>query len=102
MKLVFLASARKDLEWFRRYYEKVFPAGIDNGREHYRTAIALLKKHPFAGQPAGEQDVRRLRISQTPFTIGYRIRNGQIEILRIADHRSNNADKGPEEETEQP
>ncbi|WP_353937387.1 type II toxin-antitoxin system RelE/ParE family toxin [Mesorhizobium liriopis] len=92
----------KGSRWFRRYYQKVFPAGVDNGREHYRNTIALLREHPFAGQPTGEGDFRRLRISQTPFTIGYRVRNGQIEVLRVADQRSNNADKGPEQETEQP
>ncbi|KKN80947.1 hypothetical protein LCGC14_0325030 [marine sediment metagenome] len=42
MKIVFLPAAVDDLEWFRRYYQQVFPDGAQKATVQYQKAIHLL------------------------------------------------------------
>lgn len=88
MKIIFLASARDDLTWFRRYYKQIFPAGAANAQEYYKRALTTLRAYPFAGH-SETGDRRKLTIPRTPFILVYRTTSDRIEVLHIRDGRSN-------------
>jgi plasmid stabilization system protein ParE len=87
MKIVFLPQAQHDLVWFRRYYEKVFPEGVDGARNHYKRTVTALKENPEIGYPT-EKGSRVLVVLRTPFSFEYRIAGGRIEVLRVRDGRA--------------
>lgn len=89
MKIVFLASTRRDLEWFRQYYETTFREGAAGAREHFKKALANLRSNPHIGHISDEPGNRELAIPRTPFLLTYSIVKGRIEILRIRDGRAN-------------
>ncbi|PZO82404.1 MAG: hypothetical protein DI629_00385 [Mesorhizobium amorphae] len=95
MRIVFLTSARVDLQWFRRYYESVFPQGAEQAKVHYHRTLTLLREHPFAGRPTMVPGERQLTVPKTPFFVVYRVADEQIEVLHIEDGRSNRAPGNP-------
>ena len=88
MKIVYLPSARRDLTWFRKYYGIVFKAGANKAFAHYRSAIGSLKAYPMLGQAEDDSDIRKLGIAGTPFSIYYKVEPGEIQVLRVFDHRA--------------
>jgi plasmid stabilization system protein ParE len=88
MKIVFLPSALRDLEWFRHYYEKVFPEGAQGARDHYKRTMAALRDNAEIGRPLEDKALRAYPVLRTPFSFIYRIANGRIEILRVRDGRA--------------
>lgn len=87
MKLVYLESAQKDLFWVRRYYESVFPEGRQRAQQQFKKIEVLLAENPFVGHKTHREQVRELSIPKTPFSYIYRVREHQIEVLRIWDER---------------
>lgn len=90
MKIVFRSETKSDLLWMSQYYESVFPEGKDRFKAQYKLFLKLLKENPWIGTVFEETEARLLTISKTPFTFVYRVRDHQIEILRILDQRSDN------------
>jgi toxin ParE1/3/4 len=88
MKLVFLASTRRDLDWFRRYYGQIFPDGEKRAGAHFKAAKAALKRHPGIGRELGFEGLREFVIPRTPFSFVYQIRDEQIEVVRLWDGRA--------------
>ncbi|MFV0292882.1 MAG: type II toxin-antitoxin system RelE/ParE family toxin [Paracoccus sp. (in: a-proteobacteria)] len=89
MKIVFLAFAKPDLRWFKRYYMYVFPEGRRNADQHYYALLNLLKSSPTIGGLAEDfPDAREHHIKNTPFTLIYRIQPDRVEILRLLDERN--------------
>ncbi|MGN6584176.1 MAG: type II toxin-antitoxin system RelE/ParE family toxin [Rhizobiaceae bacterium] len=87
MKIVFLPRAQRDLVWFRRYYERVFPEGAQGAQNQYRRALAILRNNPEIGHPTDEGK-RVFVVLHTPFSFEYRIANSRIEVLRVRDGRA--------------
>jgi plasmid stabilization system protein ParE len=88
MKVVFLESASRDLQWFRHYYRSVFPEGSPGARNHFRAAIRTLSANPYAGHPSeARRDLREFSVPRTPFRLVYRVTPVQIEVLRLWDTR---------------
>ena len=88
MKIVYLASAVRDIAWFRYYYQAVFPDGAKAARQRIHTIEQLLLTNPYLGQISPlHGEVRELHISRTPFSLIYRVNNTQVEILRLWDER---------------
>lgn len=48
----------------------------------------VLLAAPFAGHPVGDNDSREYVMPRTPFSVVYRVRGEQIQILLILDHRA--------------
>lgn len=48
----------------------------------------VLLAAPFAGRPIGDNDSREYMMPRTPFSVVYRMRGEQIQILLILDHRA--------------
>lgn len=89
MKIIFLESSARDVEWMRRYYKSVFPEGAKNARRHYLSAIKAISANPTVGHPSERvATARELHIHRTPFTFIYRINGEYVEILRVLDGRS--------------
>ena len=102
MRIVFLASTRDDLDWFRRYYESMFPAGAAKARAHYRGALAALRRYPLMERPAELAGNRELVVPKSPFILVHRIRQDRIEIVRVRDGRSHQNDRASPRELSKP
>lgn len=88
MKLVYLDSTARDLQWFRHYYRSVFAEGSPKARQHFKVAIKTLSANPYAGhQNDTWRDVRELPVPRTPFVLIYRVTQDRIEVLRLWDTR---------------
>jgi len=89
MRIVFLPSSARDLQWFRLYYMAVFPDGAKRARKQFRAILEILKANPFIGHISDmDENARELPIPRTPFVLIYRPRQDRLEILRIVDARS--------------
>lgn len=93
MELVYLVSAIEDISWVKHYYERVFPAGAAQGRAHIKATEALIMENPYIGRPVENfERVREFSVNRTPFSFIYRVADKQIEVLRVLDKRSVDAD----------
>ncbi len=89
MKIIFLPSALDDLEWMKRYYQTIFPAGKPQAARRYRNALAVIRDNPRAGAPSEVVDsLREYVIPNTPFTLIYQLTETEIRILHVKDQRS--------------
>ncbi len=95
MKIVYLPRVRADVAWMRRYYESIFPEGYKRARQEFRAIETLLIAHPHAGHLTEFEGVREISVSRTPFSFIYRVREGQIEVLRMWDNRADRASMNP-------
>lgn len=89
MKVIYLAHALRDMNWVRRYYSQVFPAGRSSARLRLRKTELLISENPMVGHPSENMNgAREFHISRTPFTFLYRVTNDNIEIMRVVDSRA--------------
>ena len=88
MKLVYLPSTVADLQWMRTYHTRVFPDGLQKAQAQFRATQTLLQQNPRIGKQTDFPDVHELVITRTPFSVIYRLAEGQIQILRIWDNRA--------------
>ncbi len=88
MEIVYLPSAVAGLDWFRRYYAQVFLEGEKRAIAQYEKMKIVLQSAPFAGRPTGQADVREYVMPRTPFSVIYRVRGEQIQILLVIDQRA--------------
>lgn len=98
MRLIYLASAKPDLAWYRLYYRSIFPEGAKRASAQYLRAIVNLENNPNIGRPVGESDLRKYSIPRLPFAIVYRVTEEYIEVVRIWDQRSDPAKLDLQEE----
>lgn len=88
MKIVYAESAARDIQWFRFYYQSVFPDGSAKARASLRAMQQALSANPYAGHRSdAHPEVRELSIPRTPFALVYRVTPTRIEILRLWDAR---------------
>ena len=88
MKVRFLDTAVRDLDWFFAYYQGVFPAGLANAQEGYFRARKLLEQSPFAGQESEQAGIREFPVIRTPFQFIYRVTALDVQVIRVWDSRS--------------
>ncbi|MEK9154217.1 MAG: type II toxin-antitoxin system RelE/ParE family toxin [Patescibacteria group bacterium] len=89
MEIVYLPSAAEGLAWFRSYYTEVFSEGEKRATVQYEKTKKILLATPRVGHPIGERDSREYVIPKTPFSLVYRIRGEQIQIMLVLDQRAN-------------
>ena len=88
MQVIYLQSARRDIEWVDAYYTSTFPEGRANMRSQMYAAETLLEEHPHIGRKMLDHSgLRELQITKTSFAFVYRVANTHIEILRVWDQR---------------
>ncbi len=89
MKIVYLPSTKDDLIWMRHYYEKVFPEGRKHAQKQFHSIEALLQVSPLIGHASYSGDALEFSIPKTPFSYIYRVKNDEIQVLRVWDERQN-------------
>ncbi len=90
MNAIYLTQALRDMNWVRKYYNDVFPAGRSNARSQLRKTETLISENPMVGHPSEKiYGAREFHISRTPFSFIYRVSEEHIEIMRVIDNRSN-------------
>ena len=90
MKVIYLTQALRDMNWVRKYYNEVFPAGRSNARSQLRKTETLISENPLVGyQSETVNGAREFHISRTPFSFLYRVTKENVEIMRVVDGRSN-------------
>ena len=95
MKLVFLSSARADLEWMRTYYTRIFPEGALRAAAQYARTRDLLRQNPLIGHTVEDAEgVREYSIPRMPFSFVYRVANDRVEVLRVWDQRGDRSRLG--------
>jgi plasmid stabilization system protein ParE len=88
MRITFLATAKGDLRWFKRYYTSAFPDGRQNADRQFVSAQKAIRQHPLIGHPSVQlAGAREFHIQRTPFSLIYRIVDDRIEVLRVLDGR---------------
>ncbi len=87
MRIVFLLKALDDLKWFFQYYEIIFPQGREHAQKQYHSIKTLIKKNPYIGHLTNIDEVREFPIPKIPFSFIYRVKQEQIEVLRVWDER---------------
>lgn len=90
MNIVWLSFAQKDMRCIREYYEP--RAGIDVTVRLLKAIVQtadLLSDQPFLGAPSIDEDVLEIHVPKYPYSLPYRVRGQNIEILRVF-HQSQN------------
>jgi plasmid stabilization system protein ParE len=87
MNITYLRSTVADMRWWRGYFAKTFPEGRTRAEQHFLSTIRLIEQNPEIGMVVEGRNLRKLLIRNTRFMIIYRIRNDQIEIVRVWDTR---------------
>lgn len=83
MKIKWFACAINDLIEIRKYIAEDNPAAAQNVASKIKESTSLLKEHSAAGRSGRIEGTRELVIPEFPYIIPYRVRNGEIEILRV-------------------
>jgi len=78
-----LDDAVHDLQSLRFYIGRDNSVAANQMIERLLKAVNLLKDHPQIGRPGRILDTRELIITGTPYFIPYRVKNNNIEILRV-------------------
>jgi toxin ParE1/3/4 len=83
MRLRWLPRALDDLEQIHAYIANENEAAADRTAQRIVAAIRLLAEQPKMGRRGRVTGTRELVVSGTPFIVPYRLRKGDIEVLRI-------------------
>ena len=83
VKIKWLALAAEDLEEVERYISKDSPAQAVSVVLRIIKAVEILADYPGIGRQGRVEDTRELVLSDLPYIIPYRQKNGWIEILRV-------------------
>ncbi len=84
MKLVWSPRAVADLREVRAYIAQDAPAAAKRTTEKVIEAVeATIPGNPHIGRPGRISGTRELVLGGTPYVVPYRIRKGNIVILRV-------------------
>ncbi|MCK5231246.1 MAG: type II toxin-antitoxin system RelE/ParE family toxin [Desulfobulbaceae bacterium] len=86
MKIRWLDLANKDLDNIEAYISKDSPSAAIRVVLRIIEAVEILPKHPGAGRPGRVEGTKELVISNTPYIVPYRLKNGTVEVLRVFHH----------------
>ena len=84
MKLIWSRRAVADLRALRGFIEHDNPAAAAHVAERIIDAIeTMIPANPRIGKPGRVWGTRELVVSATPYIVPYRIRDGNIVVLRV-------------------
>jgi toxin ParE1/3/4 len=89
LEIIWLESALDDLEEIRGYYiENVSIDTYEKLLQRIINSVGHLSKHAYLGKPsARNKGLRELSVPNSYYTVPYRVKDNQIEILRVFDGR---------------
>jgi toxin ParE1/3/4 len=76
-------DAIEDLQALRQYIAQDNPVAAYRISEKMLSTLDLLSMQPEIGRPGRVPNTRELIISDTPYIIPYRVKNNDIEIIRV-------------------
>lgn len=84
MRLRWTRLAEQDLEAIEEYVGQDSPAAaVRVVLELMEQAATLLPAHPSIGRPGRVMGTRELVVGHLPYIIAYRVRDRNVEILRV-------------------
>ncbi len=83
MKIRWLNLALKDLESIIEFISEDSPSIANKIAKIIYEKVNLLSIQPYLGRAGRVEDTRELIIEGTPFIIPYRVKNDEIQILRV-------------------
>ena len=87
MRIIWAPFARRDLVAIRQYISRRNAKAAKAVASHILSAATLLREQPKLGVKTHRDDVRRLVVANSVYSIFYRIRENDIEIIEIFDGR---------------
>ncbi|KQV13984.1 hypothetical protein ASC97_12265 [Rhizobium sp. Root1203] len=87
MKLLWSSSARDDLISIRHFIAEHNPTAAKAVSARLVYAANLLCDRPQLGLRTHRDDIRRLIVGNSVYSLIYRIRDGNIEIIEVFDGR---------------
>lgn len=89
MKIVWRLRAERELARQLAYLAAENRFASERMRDRIEERMAALTHFPFTGRPSRQKGVRELVIAGTPYIAVYRVRGGEVEIIRFF-HMSQN------------
>ncbi len=83
MKIEWFVDAIDDLQALRHHIAQDNPIAAHRISKKILSALKILSEQPEMGRQGRVPNTRELIISDTPYIIPYRVKNGIIEILRV-------------------
>jgi len=84
MDIVWLKLAQIDLGQIRSYYSENAGQKIaDTLLKKIVHSTKLIQEHPYIGNNTEQDDLMEWSIPKIPFTLPYRLKNNEIQILRV-------------------
>jgi addiction module RelE/StbE family toxin len=83
MKIRWYSEAIQDLVAFREYIRRDNPQAASFVGQRILQVVSLLKDQLALGRLGRVEGTRELIVSGLPFTIPYRVRHKEIQILRV-------------------
>jgi toxin ParE1/3/4 len=83
MRIRWLRAALRNLDEEATYIAADDPVEARIVVERVLSAVALLKHQPALGRPGRVPGTRELVVLNTRYVVPYRVRGGDVEILRV-------------------
>lgn len=83
MPVKWLKVALANLDTEAEYIARDNPPAAARTLQRIVDAIEQLERYPAIGRPGRVPGTRELVVAGTPYIVPYRVRSGQVEILRI-------------------
>ncbi|MGH8280406.1 MAG: type II toxin-antitoxin system RelE/ParE family toxin [Gammaproteobacteria bacterium] len=86
MRIHWQRLAIADLQKVRRYIERDNPHAARAVVLRILDAVELLALTPGLGRPGRVPGTRELVVNDTPYIVPYRVRNNEVDVLRVYHH----------------
>ncbi|WP_434696900.1 type II toxin-antitoxin system RelE/ParE family toxin [Pseudomonas sp. Z1-14] len=87
--IVLTNKAQSDLDSIHEHYQSALGAeGADDVIATILESLRQLQRFPGSGRPSVVPDIRELVLTRYPFVAPYRLKDGQLQVLRILHQRS--------------
>jgi len=83
MRLKWFSEAINDLISLREFIAQENPAAAAEVASRILKNVAILADQPGIGRPGRVEGTKELVISGTPFIIPYRVKKGEVHLLRV-------------------
>lgn len=83
MQIVWLKNALNNLDEIAEYISQENPQAAQQAVDLIVEQVSQLAAHPAIGRPGRVVGTRELVISNSDYLVPYRIKNNQVEILRV-------------------
>jgi toxin ParE1/3/4 len=83
MQVKWLKKALANLDYEAAYIAQDNPVAAQKIVKTVLDTVALLADQPALGSPSRIAGTRELAVPDTRYLIPYRVKNGQVEILRV-------------------